>query len=246
MGLKQDAESVSHEDGIRIHLHCPIIVEVAGVLDDLLPQSYEDVGVQGRLEFATVLAFEAYGDNPGHQSGGHLHRPVAVDLELVAREEVRGVLVLAPEEPHLVAVRHDEGEAEERRARGRRRQPRNDVVVGWCRHGRGTCGCRPGRVHRPCISSAAGGVGGRRGRGVPRPREGVLALARAWRRAGRAGVGAAPVGAALGGAVVVAGAGAGAGAVAAAPAAAVAGRAGAGTGAVAAAGSGVGCRLGSN
>mmetsp|Transcript_76201 Transcript_76201/g.215631 ORF Transcript_76201/g.215631 Transcript_76201/m.215631 type:complete len:213 (-) Transcript_76201:283-921(-) len=118
MVLQYDAQAPREKDAVRVHLDCPGVVLEHPRLDEILPDCHENVCI-GNLPVPVSSALEARvdgGDRP--QAAGNLKLAVAVHDLRVAREEARPLLELQRHQVPLVAVRQDQGEAEERSGHG--------------------------------------------------------------------------------------------------------------------------------
>mmetsp|Transcript_67725 Transcript_67725/g.218816 ORF Transcript_67725/g.218816 Transcript_67725/m.218816 type:complete len:391 (-) Transcript_67725:842-2014(-) len=109
---RKDLEKPRGEkDGIGVDLHCPIMMLEASLLDDLGPDSDEDVQVQGGPKLASLSALEVTVDDGCVDPWRHLNHLVAVNCKLIAREETHLLLVLHGQQRLLITTWQHEGEA---------------------------------------------------------------------------------------------------------------------------------------
>mmetsp|Transcript_70464 Transcript_70464/g.228164 ORF Transcript_70464/g.228164 Transcript_70464/m.228164 type:complete len:535 (+) Transcript_70464:343-1947(+) len=111
----QDApEPNGEEDSVGVDLHRPVAEAELAVAEDLLPEGYEDAGVQRRARVAPVLAPQVAADGGAPHSRTDLQHGAAVEGVLIASEDALLLPELQLQQPQLIASWLQKGEAEER------------------------------------------------------------------------------------------------------------------------------------
>eukprot|EP00443_Scrippsiella_acuminata_P096008 CAMPEP_0115641018 /NCGR_PEP_ID=MMETSP0272-20121206/36092_1 /TAXON_ID=71861 /ORGANISM="Scrippsiella trochoidea, Strain CCMP3099" /LENGTH=203 /DNA_ID=CAMNT_0003078289 /DNA_START=544 /DNA_END=1156 /DNA_ORIENTATION=- len=94
MGSDDWAQALWQENGIRIHLHQPIMFFVVLVVNNALPDSNEDPRIEGAVGVTAKLHCEICFHHPGCDTGSDLHCDIAVDRPIIAPENAGFLLML--------------------------------------------------------------------------------------------------------------------------------------------------------